>query len=168
MNHPIDTIRWVPAESLEANDYNPNHVGPVELELLKLSILEDGWTQPVVVVGDKIVDGFHRWSLVLNDKEVRALSDGQVPVVQVAIDGDKSHQMMSTIRHNRARGKHVVIKMADIVVTLLESGMDGEEIQRRLGMEWEEVDRLYDRGNMRERASKPEFNNAWVPDDGTV
>jgi hypothetical protein len=73
--------------------------------------------------------------------------------------------MMSTIRHNRARGNHGVLKMADIVRTLAhEMKIPAEEIMRRLGMEDEEVDRLQDTGGMIERGSAAAFANGWVPE----
>ena len=98
---PVNAVKWVDRNSLNANDYNPNFVAPPELELLKTSIIEDGWTQPIVILSDNtIVDGFHRWT-ISGDPEVGNLTDGKVPVV--VVDFDKDHRMMSTIRHNRSK-----------------------------------------------------------------
>lgn len=162
---PISNVEWVDPSTLHANDYNPNHVFPVEMELLKLSILEDGWTQPIVARHDgEIVDGFHRWTLGSTDPEIQALTGGLVPVVRIESKKSRSDQMMATIRHNRARGSHHVLKMADIVRELIdEQGLSFEEVGRRLGMEIEEVDRLYDRGGMTERGSRAELSKGWVP-----
>jgi ParB-like chromosome segregation protein Spo0J len=162
---PISAVEWVKPDTLRANNYNPNHVAPPELELLKVSLLEDGWTQPLVARQDgELVDGFHRWVLASADKDVKALTKGLVPVVRLR-PGDAAHQMMSTIRHNRARGNHGVLKMADIVRTLAhEMKIPAEEIMRRLGMEDEEVDRLQDTGGMIERGSAAAFANGWVPE----
>lgn len=165
VNQPVFQVEWVQRETLHANSYNPNHVAPPELELLKISILEDGWTQPIVVRRDdrEIVDGFHRWG-VSGDKAVNAMTGGLVPVVFLdAVAGDMGHQMMSTIRHNRARGSHYVMRMADIVGDLLASGLTPEDLIKRLGMEEEEVTRLHERGNMRARGSQADFTNGWVP-----
>lgn len=163
---PVDSVMWVERSTLRANDYNPNHVAPPELELLKVSILEDGWTQPLVVrrSDNEIVDGFHRWTIAA-DPEVAALTNGLVPVVYLeAVEGDRAHQMLSTIRHNRARGSHYVLRMADIVEYLLDTGQLSEsDLISRLGMEKEEVLRLHERGNMRKRGSKEAFNQGWVP-----
>jgi ParB-like chromosome segregation protein Spo0J len=163
-NQPLGRIEWVPREQLRANSYNPNHVAPIELHLLKVSVLEDGWTQPIVARPDgEITDGFHRW-LVSEDPEIYAMTDGKVPVVRL-ISADRDHQMMSTIRHNRARGTHAVLKMAEIVRDLIDNqGLTYEEVMSRLQMEWEEVDRLYDRGGMTKRGSKADFNKGWVPE----
>lgn len=166
--HPVASVHWLDPKRLRANDYNPNHVAPAEMELLKLSILEDGWTQPIVVRHDmQIVDGFHRWTLGSTDADVRALSNGLVPVVYLK-PRDPAHQMMSTIRHNRARGTHQVLRMADIVRALAaEQKVTEAEIMRRLGMEAEEVDRLLDASGMTVRGASSEFGAGWVPDGPT-
>ena len=115
---PVSEIEWVEANTLRANDYNPNQVFIPELKLLKLSILEDGWTQPIVArVDGEIVDGFHRWKLATEDKQIRAMTGGKVPVAWIR-EIDPAHQRMSTIRHNRARGSHHVLKMAAIIQDL--------------------------------------------------
>ncbi len=162
---PLSKIQWLPREALHANNYNPNHVAPNELELLKVSLLEDGWTQPIVARTDnEIVDGYHRWTLAA-DPEIAEMTGGLVPVVYLRADLPMEHQMMSTVHHNRARGAHAVLKMADIVYDLLHrEGLTYEEVMQRLGMEWEEVERLADRGGMTKRASKATFNQGWVPD----
>ena len=152
---PVNKVEWIDRNELNANDYNPNHVAPPELELLKTSIIEDGWTQPIVILSDKtIVDGFHRWTLS-NDPEVSAMTDGKVPVVTV--DFDKDHRMMSTIRHNRARGTHAV----------LEDNLSDKEIMERLSMEEEELERLLDNSGMTIRGTKQidGFGKSWVPTD---
>lgn len=162
---PVSNVQWVQRELLQANSYNPNHVAPPEKRLLKISILEDGWTQPIVVRNNmEIVDGYHRW-LVSGDKEVAALTDGLVPIVFLDESKSLEDQMMSTIRHNRARGIHAVVSMAEIVATLADSGMEDDEIAVRLQMDEEEVSRLLDRGNMLKRGSRDDFNQGWVTTD---
>ena len=135
------------------------------MKLLKLSILETGWTQPIIITKDReIIDGFHRWQ-VSGDPEVAKLTDGKVPVIVLTMKRGK--QILTTIRHNRARGSHLVLKMADIIHELIDKGkMNWKEVQKALGMEWEEIDRLYDEQGMRSRGSKEEFNKGWVPKKG--
>lgn len=161
---PVNNVIWKNRDDLHANNYNPNHVAPPELKLLKISILEDGWTQPIVARPDgEIVDGFHRW-LVSDDKDVRNMTDGKVPVVILNVD-NKDHQMMSTIRHNRARGSHGVLPMAEIVRRLIDDeGMSQKGVMNLLQMEEEEVERLYDRGGMIKRGRSEGFGKSWVPD----
>ena len=161
---PISKVEWVKTTELKANDYNPNHVAPIELKLLKISLIEDGWTQPVVIrENNEIVDGFHRWSLCSKDKQVSQMTDGMVPVVRLK-EKDISNQMMSTIRHNRARGVHGVMLMADIVQKLKdENKVPDKVIQEKLGMEEEEVERLHYQSGMTKRGSKKTFNTGWRP-----
>ena len=162
---PITKVEWIDRESLKANDYNPNRVAPTELELLKTSIKLSGWTQPIVIRKNKtIVDGFHRWT-VSADPEIFELTDGKVPVVTVAEKMDKAEQICVTIVHNRARGNHGIIPMTEIVRSLKEKHKyTNEQIIELLGMEQEEIDRLYDYRPMTEKGSQEEFSKGWVPD----
>jgi ParB-like chromosome segregation protein Spo0J len=109
-----------------------------------------------------IVDGEHRWR-VSGDKEVAAMTGGKVPIVKIM--GTREHRMMSTIRHNRARGEHHVLPMADIVRALLEGGIASSDVQFLLQMEDEEVERLAERAGMPQVVSRdsPEFAKGWVP-----
>lgn len=160
---PVSNVRWEPRGRLKSNSYNPNAVAPPELELLKTSILEDGWTQPICVLPDlTIVDGFHRWT-VSADPRIRAMTGGLVPVV--VIDADPVHRMMSTVRHNRARGTHAVLRMAEIVRDMVQAGLPAPEICARLGMEEEELERLLDRAGMTVRGTRNavNFGRAWIP-----
>lgn len=163
---PLAKVEWLEPGTLRANDYNPNHVAPPEMRLLKLSIMENGWTQPIVAHEDgEIVDGFHRWTLGSTDKDVRALTGGLVPVVRLA-KTPPDLARMATIRHNRARGNHYVVKMADIVHDLKHQyGLAHEEIGKRLGMDGEEVERLLDRGDSLKRNAGADFNSGWVPQE---
>lgn len=164
---PVSRVQWVPRGKLKANSWNPNAVAPTELELLKTSILEDGWTQPICCLPDfTIVDGFHRWT-VSADPRIRALTGGLVPVV--VVEADPMHRMMSTIRHNRARGTHAVLRMADIVANMVQAGLPAAEICQRLGMEDEELERLLDRSGMTVRGTinAVNFAKAWIPSKST-
>ena len=162
---PVSKVRWVSRDLLDANEYNPNCVAPPELELLKLSILEDGWTMPIVTLPEQdgryqIVDGFHRWKISA-DPAIYNLTSGMVPTVQVALD--PIHRQMSTIRHNRARGTHAVLRMAEIVRHMLADGVSQKELMKRLGMEREEVTRLNNRAGMPQKVGTQNFNQAWIP-----
>lgn len=164
-DHPLSNVEWVDPATLRANNYNPNKVAPPEMKLLKLSIMENGWTQPIVAHPDgEIVDGFHRWTLASQDKQVAALAGGLCPVVRLQGVND-SEARLATIRHNRARGSHYIVQMSNIVIDLLETGLSEDEICKRLGMEKEEVVRLKMRGDSIARKAKKDFNNGWVPGD---
>lgn len=161
-NQPLNAVEWVSRDELHPNDYNPNRVAPPELELLKISILENGWTQPIVALPDgQIVDGFHRWT-VSADPVIAELTGGLVPVVRVHTHN--GNEMMATIRHNRARGSHDVRIMSNIVRHLIDvEKFDYDGVMRLLGMEWEEVDRLYDLSGMTKRAAADGFSKGWRP-----
>lgn len=159
---PLDELQWIHRSKLQPNNYNPNSVAPPELDLLKTSIKEDGWTQPIVANPDMtIVDGFHRWTCSGHD-DIYELTDGFVPVV-ILRPTNKEHQQMSTIRHNRARGRHGVLEMGRIVKDMLESGLTTKEIMKRLQMEREEVMRLINtQGVMSHPDLDKPYSKAWV------
>lgn len=161
---PLYKVEWVNPEELHANDYNPNRVFGPELKLLKISIMEDGWTQPIVRLSDNtIVDGFHRYTLGLTDPDIREMTGGRVPVVTVQLR-DETHRKMSTIRHNRARGKHGVLKMGEIIRSMVGEGYTKAEVCKRLQMEGEEFDRLTELRGSPSTAGKESFGKGWVPD----
>lgn len=158
--HPVSSVQWVAAEKIHANDYNPNSVAKPEMELLELSILEDGFTQPIVVwqIGDEyeVVDGFHRHLVG------KKLGMSHLPVVVVnANRTDRSDRIASTIRHNRARGKHQVGAMSEIVQELSRRNWSDQKIGKELGMEPDEVLRLKQITGLAELFSDHEFSEAW-------
>jgi len=164
--HPVSDVRWVPIEQVEPNDYNPNSVARVEMGLLLTSILHDGYTQPVVTIYDAdrdkyvIVDGFHRYFVMLSNEEVRASTGGLLPVV--VIDKTISERMASTVRHNRARGKHSVQGMSSMVFKMLDDGMTDAQVCNELGMEPEELLRLKHITGFSKLFADREYNKSWV------
>lgn len=139
---PLGALAWVERDSLKPNDYNPNTVLEHNLELLTKSILNNGWTLPIVIRPDKtIIDGFHRWTVAGRDP-IRSLLGGMVPVVVVDHGQDPTQNMVGTVTHNRARGVHLLEPMKAIVQQLLDAGKTAEEIGSDLGMQVEEVYRL--------------------------
>lgn len=163
IEQPLDRVEWVSRDTLRPNSYNPNRQAPPEAKLLKISLLENGWTQPIVAFDDgEIVDGEHRWR-TSGIPEVFAMTGGMVPVVRLSCD--KRGRILATIRHNRARGEHAVVNMAAIVRDLIEDGMAEREIRTLLQMESEEVQRLAMRAGMPVNAGSGEFGKAWVPGD---
>lgn len=168
-DEPVDCVLWVPADSVEANDYNPNFVAPPEMRLLEVSITEDGYTQPVVtwqVNGHReVVDGFHRNRIGKESKVVRTRIRGYLPVTTVNEDRtERGDRIASTIRHNRARGKHQVQGMSDIVVELKRRNWNDEKIAREMGMDPDEVLRLAQISGLAEMFADQEFSEAWEVD----
>ena len=157
---PVLNVKMVDIDKVVANDYNPNKVAPPEMQLLKHSIEEDGYTQPIVTYYDEnrdmyiVVDGFHRYRCA---KEYFNLK--QIPIV--TIDKDLENRMASTIRHNRARGTHQIIDMSRIVLTLTQNGWNEQEISKHLGMELDEIIRLKQITGLKELFSEHEFSKSW-------
>lgn len=165
-NMPVDYVRWVPLEKVRPNDYNPNSVARIEMGLLMKSILHDGYTQPVVTIYDDekdeyvIVDGFHRYFTMKSSPEIQALTGGLLPIV--VIDKPIADRMASTVRHNRARGKHSTEGMANLVFKMLDEGMSDADICNELGMEPEELVRLKHVTGFSKLFADTEYNKAWV------
>lgn len=163
---PTDCVIWVPEEQIEGNDYNPNSVAPPEMKLLELSIGEDGYTQPIVAWGKngyyEVVDGFHRNRVGKECKEIKERIHGYLPITLINHGReDKGDRIAATIRHNRARGKHQVGAMSDIVLELSRRNWSDEKIGRELGMEPDEVLRLKQITGLAELFGDKEFSEAW-------
>jgi ParB-like chromosome segregation protein Spo0J len=164
---PVDCVLWVRAEELHANDYNPNAVAPPEMRLLQLSIMSDGYTQPIVAWPDsagsyEVVDGFHRNRVAREVGAVKKRVMGRLPIAVINTDRtSKEDRIASTIRHNRARGKHQVDAMADIVLDLARRNWDDTKIAKELGMEPDEVLRLKQITGLAELFADREFSEAW-------
>jgi hypothetical protein len=165
-SEPVDFVKWVINSKVKANDYNPNSVAPPEMELLRTSIDADGYTQPIVAneEGDDIVvvDGFHRHRVGKECKEITARVKGYLPVVQIRAEQvDREHRMASTVRHNRARGKHKVEAMSDMVIELKRRNWTNSRICKELGMDEDEVLRLCQITGLQEIFADGEFSKAW-------
>lgn len=164
---PVDCVLWVPAYKVEANDYNPNSVAPPEMKLLERSILEDGYTQPIVSwakeTSFEVVDGFHRNRVGKESKEVNQRILNYLPLVVINEQrSDKGDRIASTIRHNRARGKHKVESMSEIILDLKRRNWSDEKIGRELGMDPDEVLRLGQITGLAEMFADKEFSQAWT------
>lgn len=164
---PVDMVSWVKAETVHANDYNPNAVAPPEMELLRLSIEADGYTQPIVAMSEgdgtvQVIDGFHRHRVGQECPDIQARIHGYLPVVQIRDDRqDKGDRIASTIRHNRARGKHQVVAMSDIVIDLKRRNWSDDKIGRELGMDPDEVLRLTQITGLAQAFADRDFSEAW-------
>lgn len=146
-DQPISEVQWIPIEKVYANDYNPNSVATQEMKLLYVSVKKDGYTQPVVTIYDDkkdryvIVDGFHRYSIMKKFKDIYISCEGKLPCV-VLKNKTMNDRIAATIRHNRARGKHSLNGMSNVVMEMLINGYSDLQICNELGMEAEELVRL--------------------------
>lgn len=168
-DEPVDCVIWVKKDKVIANDYNPNTVAPPEMKLLEHSIMQDGYTQPIVTWENEdnfeVVDGFHRNRVGKESKEIEKRIHGYLPIVIVNQDRlDKGDRIAATIRHNRARGKHRVDGMSDIVIDLKRRNWSDAKIGRELGMDQDEVLRLTQITGLAEMFADREFSLAWEVD----
>ena len=164
-SQPVNRVRWVDIDQVQANDYNPNSVAKTEMKLLHTSISHDGYTQPVVTVYDKkkdkyvIIDGFHRYFTCKSYEDVLERNHGKLPVV--VIEKDINDRMASTIRHNRARGKHSIAGMSNIVFEMLDNGWSDADVLDELGMEAEELIRLKHITGFSKLFEDTEYKKSW-------
>lgn len=170
-SEPVDFVRWVKNPLVHSNDYNPNSVAPPEMELLRLSIQADGYTQPIVSMADpdgrfEVIDGFHRHRVGKECADIQGRVHGYLPLVQIReSQQDKTDRMASTIRHNRARGKHKVEAMSEIVIELKRRNWTDEKIAKNLGMEPDEILRLCQISGLAELFQDQEFSKSWDVED---
>ena len=165
---PIDCVLWVKQDNITANDYNPNNVAPPEKRLLSKSLELDGFTQPIVVTQNasqhyEIVDGFHRHEIGTNRASLKRQLKGYLPVTCLREDRqDKHNRMSATIRHNRARGRHQINAMSEIVRELVQLGWNDERIGKELGMDNDEVLRLKQINGLLELFADRRYSEAWT------
>lgn len=171
-NEPIDYVKWEVCDNVTHNDYNPNKVAPPEMELLEVSILNDGYTQPIVSWENdekgkvEVVDGFHRSRVGKESKIINKRVLGYLPIVNIRKEqSGKNDRIASTIRHNRARGKHQVDAMSEIVIELKNRNWTNQRISKQLGMDEEEVLRLCQISGIENIFSDQDFSRAWESSD---
>ena len=172
-NEPVDCVLWVKNETVRANDYNPNSVAPPEMELLRQSIMEDGYTQPIVSFKEDenitVIDGFHRNRVGKEVADVKERVYGRLPVVNInQWKQGRGDRMASTIRHNRARGSHSIELMSTIVSELVEMGKGDAWICKHVGMSTDELLRLKQVTGLASLFANKEFSNAWESDNGEI
>lgn len=164
MKSPVYNVQSVHYSKIQANSYNPNAVAPVEMKLLELSIWEDGYTMPIVCYAlpdgwFEIVDGYHRYTTMLQSDRIREREEGMLPIV--VIDKDISNRMASTIRHNRARGTHNIELMSTIVAELVEMGKGDPWICKHIGMSADELLRLKQITGLASLFLNKSFSDSW-------
>lgn len=168
-DEPVDCVQWIECGKIDANDYNPNSVAPPEMKLLEKSIHADGYTQPIVAwMNDgtyEVVDGFHRNRVGKENRDINKRIKNHLPLVIINSEREeKSDRMAATIRHNRARGKHRVDSMSEIVIELKRRNWSDKKIGQELGMDQDEVLRLTQITGLAEMFADKEFSEAWEAD----
>lgn len=174
-NEPVDFVRWVYNDQVVANDYNPNKVAPPEMELLEVSIVNDGYTQPIVTWQNldknkvEVIDGFHRHRVGKESKIVSQRILGYLPTVTIREEQNgKNDRIASTIRHNRARGKHLVNAMSEIVIELKNRNWTNQRIAKELGMDDDEILRLCQISGLESLFKDDDFSKSWNIQDAEI
>lgn len=162
---PLSKIQWINVNKLKANDYNPNVVLTNELKLLQLSMLKNGWIQPVLVTQDyDIIDGFHRSTLCKINKDINKMTDGKVPCVVLNLS--KPERILLTVRINRAKGNHIALKMNKLIQELINTyGLSKKYVAENLGATEREIelllyDDVFDKYKLTEETL---YSEAWKP-----
>ena len=169
-NEPVDFVKWIPNTTVIANDYNPNKVAPPEMQLLEVSINHDGYTQPIVTWPHddhvEVIDGFHRHRVGKESEVISQRVMSHLPTVIIRSERtDKKDRIASTIRHNRARGKHTINAMSEIVLELKNRNWKNSRIARELGMDEEEILRLCQISGLEDIFKDDDFSKSWNVED---
>jgi len=169
-HHPVDFVRWIKADSVHGNDYNPNVVAPPEMRLLEHSVKKNGYTMPIVACETdskgctEVIDGFHRHRVGKSVPEVNKSCMGYLPVTTIRAErSDQASRIAATIEHNRARGQHKIGDMSEIVRMLYQAGWRDNKIEEELGMSPDEVLRLKQITGLAELFAGRDFSEAWEP-----
>ncbi len=170
-DHPVDFVRWVRADRVQGNEYNPNTVAPPEMKLLAHSVRANGYTMPIVAheveSGMVIVDGFHRSRVGKEDREVAASVRGYLPITTIRADrADEAARIAATVEHNRARGEHRIEAMSEVVRMLVQAGWRDDKIREELGMDEDELRRLKQITGLAELFRDRDFSEAWEALEG--
>lgn len=161
LTFPCLQTKLVPRDMVQANNYNPNHVSGDKMQLLKQSIVDNGFCFPIVTIWDAdiekyiIVDGFHRWTIC----QKQWLDIAQIPVV--VLEHDITKRMTATVQFNKARGVHQVDLDADIIRSLIQQGMGEEEISVHLGIDVETIHRYKQLTGIADIFKTAEYSTSW-------
>lgn len=147
-----------------ANDYNPNHVAKDKMELLKTSIVENGFAFGIVAIFDEeierfvIIDGYHRDLATGKDW----LDLTYKPLIPLEHSMEK--RLAATVQFNKARGVHRIDGNAELVRRMVELGMEDAEICKQLGMDADEFLRLKRNVKIAELYADINYSAAWEVD----
>lgn len=161
---PIDNIQWIHINKIKANNYNPNHVLQQEMQLIKTSILKNGWLHPIIINNDNtIIDGYHRATLLKTDKELQQLTQSQIPCITLNLT--EVEQKLLTIRINRAKGTQTAYKMHEVIKELYNQGITIKQLSKEIGATTEEIQLLiHDNIFQKEQITDETlYNQAWTP-----
>ena len=158
---PCLDVKMVPREQIVANNYNPNSVPRDKMELLRKSIIANGFCCPIVTIWDYeqekyvIIDGFHRFTIC----QPEWLDLPEVPVI--VLDHDLTKRMVATIQFNKARGVHQIDLDADLIRGLINQGLSDEEIADKLEITLDTVHRYKQLTGIAELFKNTPYSTSW-------
>lgn len=158
---PCMATLLVRRELVKANVYNPNSVPPDKMQLLRQSIVDNGFCFPVVVIADDeaecfvVIDGFHRTVIAGPDW----LDLEHIPVV--VLDHSMVKRMAATVQFNKARGFHQVDLDAELIQALVGQGLDDDDIATRLGIDLDTVHRYKQVSGVASLFANTAYSPAW-------
>jgi len=163
---PCMEVQMVPRDMVVANNYNPNHVSPDKMELLKQSILDNGFAYAIVTIWDEdlmkyvVIDGGHR--RIICDPDWLDID----PVPIIVLDHNISQRMAATIQFNKARGVHQCDLDADVIRSLVEQGLSDSEISTHLGIDEDTIMRYKQLTGIADLFKNSEYSTSWsIKDD---
>jgi len=158
---PCANTLIVRRDLVQANTYNPNSVSDDKMELLRQSIVDNGFAFPIVTIYDPdlrkfvIIDGFHRYWI----SGPEWLDMSHVPVV--VLEHDITQRMTATWQFNKARGVHQVDLDADLIRALIEQGVPENEISEHLGIDLDTVFRYKQITGIAELFKNTPYSMSW-------
>ena len=136
-----------------------------EKMLLRISMIEHGWLQPLVVTSsdNTIIDGYQRYLISINEEKFLKKHGGFIPVLYQNVD--EVDAMIMHIRLNRAKGSVNSYALSRLVKRVVASGKyDENDLGNIFLMHDDEVDLLMSDGLLKKRNwQKYEYSRAWVP-----
>lgn len=116
-------VTYVALSALRPNAYNPNRQSPHDFELLCRSIVEDGFTRPIVARRQtmEIVDGEHRWRAA-TALHTQGSMDFSLGVPVVLVDMTDAQARIATMKYNRIHGSEDAGLAAAVLRDIVEMG----------------------------------------------
>jgi hypothetical protein len=158
-------IHQVHFSTIKPSTWRANHILASDRTLLIQSMINYQWLSPILVQRSSmsIIDGFSRWVISQNQKEILLRDKGQVPVVLVDIDD--ADAMIMHVRVNRSRGNLVPARTSELIQQLRSSGKYSDEsLSLQMMMTHLEFYTLADGRAIKIKTLKEhEYSKAWIP-----
>lgn len=162
---PIYDVKKIPIQKIGANFYKINYLDQEKYNLLKLSILKDGFTSALICFYDKksdkyeIVDGFYRYKVAIENKEILQKEEWCLPVVLLKKD-DLKFYLFSHIRHNKIKSEIFLEALIKVLKDF--SFIEQKEWLQECGFKEDELLRLKQLSGLREFFKDKDFSKTLI------